>query len=173
MLDHTVAAPAPPTPVRFVAISAAAAAVAALAAYVSLLFALPVWAMFVGWIAYHSRGTSPRDGALNFACFAIGLVIAMEATVAAAALAPAAGTLALPLVVLAVALTVVSLRAVPGVNNVLAYFLGLVSVFAAHAEPTFAAIAPLGAAGAIGVVAAWAASALQGYVAPGHEGKRR
>lgn len=64
--------------------------------------------------------------------------------------------------VLAVALLVMSLRAAHAVNNVLAYFLGLITVFAAHVEPTFAAIAPLDAAGAIGAVAAWAASAPQG-----------
>ena len=62
---------------------------------------------------------------------------------------------------------VVSLRAAPGVNNVLAYFLGLITVFAAHVEPTFAAIAPLGAAGVIGAVAAWGASALQGWLSSG------
>ncbi len=167
MASQTLPAAAPPTPLRFVSLSAAAAVVAATAAYFSLLAALPVWAMFMGWVAYHSRGHSARDGAINFACFAIGLVIAMEAVVAAGALTPPAGIFALPLVVLAVALIVVSLRAAPGVNNVLAYFLGLITVFAAHVEPTFAAIAPLGAAGAIGAVAAWAASALQGRLSSG------
>ena len=141
--------------------------VAATAAYFSLLATLPVWAMFMGWVTYNSRGHSARDGALNFACFALGLVIAMEAVAAAGALAPAVGIFSLPLVVLATALIVVSLRSVPGVNNVLAYFLGLITVFAAHVEPSFAAIAPLGAAGAIGAVAAWAASTLQGRLSGG------
>lgn len=67
----------------------------------------------------------------------------------------------MPLVAWVVALIAVSLRAAPAVNNVLAYFLGLVTVFAAHAEPASVAIASLGAAGAIGAVAAWAASVLQ------------
>lgn len=162
MAARTLPAPTQAGPARFIAISATAAVVAALAAYLSVLSALPAWAMFMGWVAYYSRGHSARDGARNFACFAIGLVIGVEATVAVAALAPVAGILSLPLVVIAVALVVVSLRAVPEVNNVPAYFMGLITVFAAHLEPTFVANAGLGAAGALGCIAAWAASTLQG-----------
>ena len=90
------------------------------------------------------------------------MVIATEATVAVGALAPMAGIFALPLVVREVALLLVSLRAAPAVNNVLAYFLGLVPVSAVHAESTFGAVATLGTAGAFGAVAAWAASAPPG-----------
>lgn len=167
MAKQTLAASTRPTPARFVALSAAAAVMAAAAALVSLLAGLQVWAMFMGWVAYNSRGHSAREGATGFACFAIGLVIAMEAQVAAGALAPVAGVLALPIVVSVVALIVVSLRVAPVVDNVLAYFLGLITVFAAHLEPTFAAISGLAAAGAIGAVAAWAAGASQDRLSTG------
>lgn len=150
----------PGTP--FLTMSVATALVAASASYLSLLAGLPVWTMFMGWIVFSSRGRSARDGAVNFACFAIGLAIGIEAMVAVAALTPAAGLLALPLVVLVVTTVVASLRVIPGINNLLACFLGLTTVFAAHLDATFAANAELGAAGALGGVAAWVASSLQG-----------
>lgn len=161
IIDMPVRSAAPVGPARFLAIGAAAAFVAASAAYLGLLAGLPVWAMFMGWIVFSSRGGSARDGASNFACFAIGLVIGVEAMAAVAALTPAAGSAALPLVVLVVTTIVGSLRGVPALNNLLAYFLGLTTVFAAQSEPTFAANAGLGAAGALGVLAGWLASLIQ------------
>lgn len=51
------------------------------------------------------------------------------------------------------ALTVVGLRGLPVLNNLLGYFLGLVAWFAAHLEPSFEHVAQLAAAGAIGSIA--------------------
>jgi hypothetical protein len=77
------------------------------------------------------------------------------------ALSPSFGTFTLPVVVLLVATLVVSLRVSPVLSNIPAYFLGLVTVFAAHVQPTLYAVAELGAAGAIGSFAAWFASRWQ------------
>lgn len=77
---------------------------------------------------------------------------------AAGGLAPSFGTFALPVVVLVVATLVVSLRSVLVLSNIPPYFLGLVTVFAAHVQPTLYAVAELGLAGAIGSFAAWLTS---------------
>ena len=154
-------AAAPSSAGRFIAITAAAAVTASVAAFAATVLAVPVWAMFIGWVAYYTRGHSARDGLVNFVCLALGLGLGMVAASLVGSLAPTLSALALPLVVLIVAAVVVSLRAVPTFNNIPSYFLGLISVFAAHVQPSLEAMAELGVAGAIGSFAGWLAGALQ------------
>ncbi len=146
---------------QFNGITAIAAATAAAAAAVSLMAGLPVWAMFIGWVAFFSRGHSLRDGLINYSGVLSGIAFGMAAALAIATLSPVVGKFALPLVVFIVAMIVVSLRAIPVVNNILAYFLGLIAFFAAHIEPSFEALGRLGGASAIGSVAAWTSFKLQ------------
>jgi hypothetical protein len=63
--------------------------------------------------------------------------------------------------VFVVATVVVSLRAAPMLNNILAYFLGLIAFFAAHMEPTLNTLLHLGSAGALGSIAGWVSMKLQ------------
>ncbi|MEB2621132.1 DUF1097 domain-containing protein [Pseudomonas sp. YuFO8] len=150
---------------KFNAMTGVAAATASAAAATSLSVGLPVWAMFIGWVAFFSRGHSGRDGLINYASVLAGLVIGMVAATAIAWLSPSIGKSALPLVVFVVAMMVVSLRAVPVMNNVLAYFLGLIAFFAAHLEPSLDAVLRLGGASAIGSAAAWASLKVQQRIA--------
>ena len=71
------------------------------------------------------------------------------------------GPWALPLVVFAVAMLVVSLRSLRVMNNIVAYFLGLIAWFAAHLEPSLESFAELGGAGALGTCAGWLSHAAQ------------
>jgi hypothetical protein len=146
---------------KFNAITAVAAVTAAVAAAASLTAGLPVWAMFVGWVAFFSRGHGLRDGLINYSSVLAGIVFGMLAATAIAALSPSLGKTALPVVVFLVAMGVVSLRAVPVMNNLLAYFLGLIAFFAAHLEPSLDALLRLGSASAIGSTAAWVSLKVQ------------
>ena len=152
---------------RFLTIGAIAGLVAAAAAYLSTVTAVPVWAMFMGWVAYFTRGHSGRDGLVNYLCLALGLLVGFGAAAALGALGPVLAGLTLPVVVFGVGLLVVSLRALPALNNVPSYFLGVISVFAAHAAPTLEAFAELGGASALGSIAAWLASTVQARVTGG------
>ena len=143
------------------AFTLAAAVVAAAASAVALVLELPVWAMFVGWVAFYTHGVTARDGVFNLVCVSLGVLIGKAAAVAIGALATVVGAMALPLVVLVVALVVVSMRSVPRLNNLLCYFLGLIAFFAIHQPPSLSLFGPLGSAIALGSVAAWAAHALQ------------
>jgi hypothetical protein len=143
------------------AFTAAAAVVAAAASAMALLHELPVWAMFVGWVAFYTRGVTARDGVFNLVCVSLGVLIGKGAAIAIGALAPIVGAAALPVVVLVVALVVVSMRSVPRINNLLCYFLGLIAFFAVHQPPSMSLFATLAGAAALGSVAAWAAHALQ------------
>ncbi|GGJ85119.1 DUF1097 domain-containing protein [Pseudomonas matsuisoli] len=136
-------------------------AVAALAATFSALIAgWPIWAMFIGWISFFTRAPSLRQGAINLACTLTGLVLGMAAGVATEVLSPTLGPLTVMPVVFVVAVLVLSMRRLAVFNNLLAFFLGLVSYFASHLPPTFLTFFELGGAAVLGALAALLASRL-------------
>lgn len=137
-------------------------AVATCAAAISaLVLEVPVWATFVGWISYFTRGVNLRQGLINLACVLIGLGLGSAAGAATHALTPHLGPIAVTAVVFAVSVVVLSLRHLPMFNNLLGFFLGLVAFFASHQPPSWGAFADLGMAAAVGTTAAWIAVALQ------------
>lgn len=71
------------------------------------------------------------------------------------------GPLTLSAVVFVVAMIVVSLRAVPVLNNILCYFLELITFFAAHIEPTLDSFVHLSSTIALGSIAGWVSMKLQ------------
>jgi hypothetical protein len=146
---------------RNLTITVAESLVTAAAAAVVLALSLPVWIMFVGWISYFTRGVTLRDGVVNYLCLGVGLLLGLGAASVLRALGPEVSRPEQVLVIFGVALVVLSFRFLPRVNNLLGFFLGLVTFFAAHAEPTPAALVPLLAAAAIGVVGGALAHALQ------------
>lgn len=144
------------SPRGYLTVTVAAAVTAALAAASALALSLPVWAMFIGWIAFFTRGLTTRSTLENLGCVWLGLGIGALSALASGALAPVLGvSLALPLVVFVVALVVVSLRGMPVLNNLPSYFLGLVTWFAAHLEPALESVAHLAGATTLGSIAAW------------------
>ncbi|MHC8358960.1 DUF1097 domain-containing protein [Pseudomonas sp. LS2P72] len=145
----------------FTLFTAVAAATAALAAGSSVMLTLPVWAMFVGWVAFFSRGLTLRDGLVNLGCVLMGIAFGIGAALSIGALTPSLGMFALPVVVFVVAMVVVSLRALRVMNNIVAYFLGLIAYFAAHLEPSLESFVELGSAGGLGSLAGWLSHAAQ------------
>ena len=146
----------PTSPRAYATVTVVAAITASLAAAMALAAGLPVWAMFVGWIAFFTRGFTTRATLDNLGCVWLGLAVGALASTAIGALAPTFGLqLALPFVVFIVALIVVGLRGLPVFNNLLGYFLGLVAWFAAHLEPSLEGLVQLAGASAIGSIAGW------------------
>ncbi|TLX59770.1 DUF1097 domain-containing protein [Stutzerimonas nosocomialis] len=136
-------------------------AVAALAAsFCALIVELPIWAMFIGWISFFTRAPGVRQGAINLACTLAGLALGMAAGAATAALSPTLGPLTVMPVVFVVAVLVLSTRRLAVFNNLLAFFLGLVSYFASHLPPTLLTFGELGGAATLGAVAGLLASRL-------------
>lgn len=150
-MSHT-----PTTAGSYATVTLVAAATAAFAAASAHALQVPVWAMFVGWIAFYTRGLNTRAALENLGCVWLGLAIGALAATAVGMLAPRFGPmLALPAVVFVVALVVVGLRGLPVLNNLLGYFLGLVAWFAAHMEPSLEHGAQLALASALGSAAGW------------------
>lgn len=142
-------------------ITVAEAMIAASAAGLSLLAEVPIWAMFIGWISYFTRGMDLRNGAVNLGCVIIGVGLGMAAGLSVSALAPVLGTPAQIVVVFGLALVVLSLRFLPTFNNLLGFFLGLVAFFASHLQPGLPTLLTLSSAALLGAAAAWTASTVQ------------
>lgn len=153
---------------EFIGFGAIAATVASTAAFASLHLGIAPWAMFIGWVAYFTRPLSARQGAYTWLCLLSGLAVGAVAVVALQRLMPIMGSFALLMIVFVVAMIVVSMRAVRMLDNIPAWFLGLIAFFASHAEPSLVAISQLAAAGALGTVAGWASHRLQGRFAGAH-----
>ena len=140
------------------------AVTAALAAFTTVSLGSAPWIMFMGWVAYFTR-PNPKDGAQTFVCVAVGIALGALATLTTGALAPALGDFALPLVVFVVACLVIAARGLPVLNNLLGYFIGLITFFAAHREPSLVNLAVLAALAALGFGAGLLAMALDGWAA--------
>ncbi|WP_197377213.1 DUF1097 domain-containing protein [Mycolicibacterium baixiangningiae] len=157
-----------PSAKQFAAYTLLSAAVAAAASTVSTALAFEVWVMFAGFIAWFTRPSSIRDGLSALACMWLGIGLGAAAYWSMHNLTPTLGALAVPIVVFLVALLIVGLRTTAFVNNMLAWFLGLVTFFAAHIEIAPAPILELVAASAIGGLAAWASVTVTHRFAPAH-----
>lgn len=148
---------------HFVLFTLLAAASAALAAWSSAALALEVWVMFAGLIAWFSRPASWRQGVFSMLCLWLGIGLGALSHVAMSLLSPKLGPLALPLVVFCVAIITVGLRETPVVNNTLAWFLGMVTFYAAQMTLSSETFAHLCCATAIGGLAGWVCQALHHY----------
>lgn len=136
------------------------ALITAIAAALALLGGLAIWAMFVGWIAYFTRGLDGRNGLINLACVIIGLTLGI-ATASILGLIGSPGIPEQAAVVFALGIVVLSLRFLPVVNNLLGFFLGLVAWFASHQLPSADGFAALAAAATLGTAAGWIAHSAQ------------
>jgi hypothetical protein len=146
---------------QFTAITAAAAVTAAIAATTSASLGWPVWAMFMGWVAFFTRGHSAKEASYSYLCLAAGIVMGTGAVLSVGALMPLMGPFAFGVVVFVVAMIVVTLRVAAPVNNIPAYFLGLITFFAAHVEPGLLAVSELLGVSSLGTFAAWLAHRVQ------------
>ena len=145
---------------QFVLFTVIVGVVAALAARGSAALRLEVWVMFAGFIAWFTRPTSSREGFFAMICLWLGTGLGAASHVATGALMPSLGSLALPWVVFFVGILIVGLRTTSVVNNMLAWFLGLVTFFAAKRGLSPEAFVHLGGASAPGGFAGWACQAL-------------
>jgi hypothetical protein len=154
-----------PGNLKFNLLTVTAALVAAAAATTSAGLGWPVWAMFIGWVAFFTSDHSAKGAITSYICVALGIALGIIAAVGVGSLFPLIDYLAFGMVVFVVAIIVVSLRAAPLLNNIPAYFLGLITFFAAHLAPGLTAFVDLAAVSALGSVAAFIAYRLQIRVA--------
>ena len=148
------------TPKQFSLYTVIAAVVAAVAAWGSMALNLEVWVMFAGFIAWFARPTSVQESLNAMICLWLGIALAAISHKMTGAMIPTLGTLALPVVVFLVAILIVGLRATSPVNNMLTWFLGMVTFFAADKGITIETFIYLLSATAIGGFAGWSCHTL-------------
>jgi hypothetical protein len=167
-MTHSISTPARQPALAFLAVGAIAAVTASAVATSSLALGFFPWAMFVGWVAWYTRPTSVRQGFATWLCLLGGLAFGALAVTALRTLTPGLGVFALSAVVFVVALSVVSMRNVRLVDNIPAWFLGLIAFFASHMEPGVISVAELGVTSAMGVGGGWLSMQLQRRLAAAH-----
>jgi len=141
------------------------AVIASSAATLSIAaFDVPVWAMFVGWISFFTRGLNLKQGVINLVCVLIGFSLGMGAAYAMTILTPLLGSYAISAVVFVVTGIALSLAKAPMFNNLLGFFLGLVAYFASHQPPSLSTFTMLTVAATLGATAACLAHALQMHI---------
>lgn len=150
---------------KFIALTLIAAAIAASAATAAAGIGWPVWAMFIGWVAFFTGDHTAKGALRSYLCVAIGIAFGTIAALSVGTLIPMISHFAFGVVVFFVAIVVVSLRAAPLLNNIPAYFLGLIAFFAAHVPPSLLAFGELAAVSGLGAFAALIAHRLQNKLA--------
>ncbi|WP_342051373.1 MULTISPECIES: DUF1097 domain-containing protein [unclassified Cupriavidus] len=142
---------------KYFVLTAILAFVAASAAYTSVLLTLPTWAMFMGWVSYFTRRPSILEGLRSLGCVVAGLCLGAIATMLIGGGLPILGRFAFPLVVFCVAFLVLGTRALPHFNNLLGYFIGLITFFASHLPAEPESVVMLASSASLGSIAGWAA----------------
>lgn len=148
------------TPQQFTLYTVIAAIVATTAAWISMALALEVWIMFAGFIAWFTRPISVQESLNAMFCLWLGIALGAISYNITSAITPMIGTLALPIVVFFVAIIIVGLRTTTPVNNMLTWFLGMVTFFAADKGISIETFTHLLSATAIGGFAGWSCHTL-------------
>lgn len=138
-----------------------AATVASAAAFTCYMLELPPWAMFVGWVAFFTQPISASSAISSGICIALGILMGMTAAIVNTLLQPVVGGIAFAVTVFSVAFVVVSLRGLPLVGNIIAWFLGLITFFAAHPGNALSGVIGLTIVTALGILAGYCCSYLQ------------
>lgn len=138
------------TPLSVLLANVAVAAATGVAAILCGAIPLPLWSVLLGAVVFFSGGLRLRDGAASFACLAIGTVLGAGTGLAIGALTPLLAGAAFPLAIFGITLLVLSLQNVPVLNNMLAYYLGLIEFVAFGEPPGVWSVGTLIASGALG-----------------------
>lgn len=145
---------------KFILWTLIASAVAALAAWLSATLELEVWVMFAGFIAWFTRPTSLKNSVAAMLCLWLGVAIGALSHIVTGALIPSLDHVALPVVVFIVAMLIVGLRTHGILGNMLAWFLGMVTFFAAEFDLVAASFMHFALATTIGGLAGYTCQTL-------------
>ncbi|MEO3748185.1 DUF1097 domain-containing protein [Plantactinospora sp. B5E13] len=169
-VHDSATAPTPAAPVsraaasssgQFVRFTLVAAVIAAAAAFLTEAVGLHAWAMFVGWVAWFTRPTSALHGVHAVISLWAGMLLAVVGHLIVALLSPSIGVAALPVAVFVLACVAVGMRTTPVLNNMLAWFVGLVAFFALHPDDVLTGLLTLIAASGVGAGAGYTCQRLQ------------
>lgn len=150
---------------RPVLASALTAFIAAFSSVICTYVAVPVWVMFIGWIAFVAGGMSLKSAAPTFICSIAGLVLGFLGAAIIGGGATALGAdLALLIAVFVIVFAALCAQHIPVVSLVVCYFIGMTTFFASGLPPAGETLAVLGAGLLIGIVSGSVALILSGFI---------
>jgi hypothetical protein len=115
------------------------------AAAVALSFTLqwPTWVMFVAWVSYYLFGKSLRTSLLPFVQIVLGMLMGLFIQLSGKGLSSFAGAWGLPVAVFFFIGSLAYISRLTKLNNIPAWFLGLIIFFGVHPPVAFIPMASL------------------------------
>lgn len=134
---------------------------ATLAVLVSVLFHLPTWILFLGWISYALFGNSPKKAINTFVLILLGVVMSVLIEVFGESLAPVMGETGILLAVFVFIGALTFLEGHQWFGNLAAYFFGMIIYFGLDMSLEISALIEVSLSLAIGLSFAWIAVVLR------------
>jgi hypothetical protein len=138
-----------------------AASIAATCAGISAALGCPAWAMFLGWVAALITDHTFAEISNSYACLLGGVVIGAVGSIFVGHLRPSVGPFADALVILVMASIIASMRKMPRFHYLPSYILGVIGMFAIHADSLGIGVIKVLAPSALGASGIWVATRLQ------------
>ena len=129
--------------------------VGAIAVFTTSYFQLPTWVLFIAWVSYYLFGTNPKSALLVFTQQILGVIIAIIIQYFGIKLSEPFGALGFPLVVFIVMIGVYYISKLKYLNNIPAYFLGMIVWFGSNETYNFNLFIVLGFTLIVGYIFAW------------------
>jgi hypothetical protein len=150
-----------------------AASIAACCAGISAALGCPAWAMFLGWVAALITDHSFKEISYSYACLLLGIGIGAVGSIFVGDLRPSMGPFADAIVILGMASIIASMRNMPRFHYLPSYILGVIGMFAIHADALGIGIIKVVAPSALGAGGIWLATRLQMRIAEKSAGSNR
>ncbi|KQC31427.1 DUF1097 domain-containing protein [Flagellimonas eckloniae] len=106
----------------------------ALAVFISFSMGWATWVMFLAWISYYLFGKSIKVYVPSFLQIILGILLGVLIQSMASLLVPAMGAMGFPLTVFVLIGSLAYVTKINGLNNIPAWFLGLIIFFGVHPE---------------------------------------
>jgi len=108
--------------------------IGATAVFTASFFHLPIWVLFVAWVSYYLFGAKPKSSLLIFIQQILGILIAITIQYGGGQLTQYIGMLGNPVMVFIVISAVFYISKAKYLNNIPAYFLGMIVWFGLQSE---------------------------------------
>ncbi len=128
----------------------------AIAVFTASYFGIPTWVLFTAWVSYYLFGANLKTALLTFTQQILGILIAIIIQYLGTNLSEHSASFGFPAAVLIVMVGVFYISKLKHLNNIPAYFLGMIVWFGSNAEIAINNISLLGITLLSGYIFAWA-----------------
>ncbi len=144
---------------------AVTALVAAISSVICARLEIPVWVMFIGWIAFVAGGMSARTAAPTFVCAILGVIFGfVGAAIIGGGAAALGADIALLLGVFVIVFAALLAQFLPFASLVVCYFIGMTTFFASGLPPVLPTGLVLGSGLLIGILSGLLAVIISGVI---------